>query len=516
MKSYLFRLKLLFIFAIILTMGIIHVAQYQFSLVRALNAPPDPMIAAVKDLFDYLDEQKFEAPTVLGTTSTASESAHAVMVLYYHGITEKEDKGNVSFDHFKDQMYKLKENGYETINSRQLEDYLLHGKSLPPRSFMLTFDDGRKDSYFPVDPILKTLGFEAVMFLISSEVIDRDIYYLTEQEIKTMLDTGRWEIQAHTFDLHKDETISENGDKGHALANKLWLSEPGRLETDAEYRDRIYADLFSSKQDLEKRFNVPIKDFAFPFGDYAQEGTNYPGAKDVILDIVGKLYRFAFFQPWDKSDPKNVAHVDTKLVARIGVESSWTGEDLLAVLARHEDKYLPYSETFSDFEAWRATWGKVSTESGELRLNASPTTTGASAVLEGSNAWQDLHASVSATLLSPAESFSIFGRINSEGDSNECVFATSGIYYKEKSGGNSITVGKKKADLKQTLSSTVGLTMKIQGKNVTCALADGSLVLRAVATRFPENSQFGIGVWGSKVGESGATLHQLRVEGIYD
>jgi peptidoglycan/xylan/chitin deacetylase (PgdA/CDA1 family) len=38
-------------------------------------------------------------------------------------------------------------------------------KILPKKSFLLTFDDGRKDSFYPVDPVLKKLNYNAVILI---------------------------------------------------------------------------------------------------------------------------------------------------------------------------------------------------------------------------------------------------------------------------------------------------------------------------------------------------------------
>lgn len=510
MRSHLRKVKITFILAITLTMSAIFVAQHQFSLARSSQL--DPMLVATEKLFAYMENQHLESPSqVLGISTDASQSARSIQVLYYHGISETETKSSVSFANFKDQMYKLKENGFETVTSQQLEDFILHGKPLPPRSFLLTFDDGRKDSFYPVDPVLKALNYHAVMFLIAHEVQDRNSYYLTNDEVKTMLATGRWEIQAHTFDLHHDAEITKVGDKGHALTNKLWLSDERRLESSEEYKTRIYDDLFSSKQDLEKRFGVPIRDFAYPFGDYGQGETNFGQAKEILASLVKKLYRFAFYQPWEESAPKNIPHIDTKMIKRIGVEPSWTGIDLLKLMLHNEDKYLPYNEDFSDPNAWIANWGEGGIENKALRLKAGINTTGALVLLVGSEGWKDFYASASATLASSTESISILGRAN-EGDYCECVFTNEGIYYREKQQGKAKMVAEMLAQMEEKFSSRLDIVMKMRGGKVTCALADGSLTLSSLVTsELKQANQIGFSIWGRKRGKSSAEINYVFI-----
>ncbi len=513
MRSQLLQLKIFFFILVTVLMGAIFIAQHRFSIMRSLAMEPDPMLAASEKKFSYLKDRKLETPKqILGANTEASQSAHAVQVLYYHGISEKENGTDVSFDNFREQMYLLKENGFETITAKQLEDYLIHGKPLPPHSFLLTFDDGRKDSFYPVDPVLKSLNYRAVMFLISSEIIDRDIYYLTEGEVKKMLETGRWEIQAHTLDSHKYIKTSSDGKTGHALTNKLWLEEAKRLESEDEYKKRIESDLFSSKKDLEQRFGVPVQDFAFPFGDYGQLDTNYKQAKDALAEIVQKLYRFAFFQSWDESDSKNLPHIDTKMIKRIGVEASWKGQDLLSVMLRGEGKYLPHTETFKDASSWLTTWGTSTVDNNKLELKSESTTTGASVILIGSDSWQDFVASATATLTPKTESVSILGRISSTQSYSECAFTKTGIYYREKNDGVSKVIAKKELDLEENFDDRIGIVMRMSGNNVSCELDDGSVSLDSVvSSKVPTVSQFGLSTWGSLKGQSSVVIDSLHI-----
>jgi peptidoglycan/xylan/chitin deacetylase (PgdA/CDA1 family) len=512
MKSHLRKIKIAFFIIVSIVMAAIFVAQRRLSLARLMQEGTDPMKTATEKKFAYLKNVRFEDATrVLGAT-TATRAAESIKVLYYHGISETENKQDVSFSKFKEQMYALKKNGFETITTQQLEDYLLHGAKLPQRSFLLTFDDGRKDSFYPVDPVLKALNYHAVMFLIDAEIQDRDMYYLDQSEISEMLNTGRWEIQAHTLDSHKDIVINAEGDKGHALINKLWLGESNRLESDEEYRNRIYNDLFNSKKNLETKFSVPIKDLAYPFGDYGQGETNYEAAEKVIKDVVEKLYRFSYFQPWEQDESANFPHVDTKKIKRIGVESKWSGDDLLEVMLSGEGKQLPYTEAFSDADSWLATWGELEVATGSMKLISRSNTTGASALLAGSERWTDFSASVSATLTPGTESFSILGRISEELDYIECAFTTEGISYKEKSVGKSKTYEELEFDPQPQLKGKIDVVMTVFGNKVICGLADNSQTLKAmVRSANNDQSRFGLSVWGSKKGTSKADVTYLHI-----
>ena len=73
-------------------------------------------------------------------------------------------------------------------------------------SFLLTFDDGRKDSYYASQPLLEAFGFRATMYVITAKSLGdkSSVYYLSRQEVKKMKDSGHWDIQPHTRDGHDE------------------------------------------------------------------------------------------------------------------------------------------------------------------------------------------------------------------------------------------------------------------------------------------------------------------------
>ena len=185
-----------------------------------------------------------------------SKPARAIPVLVYHNV---DNRGGYSIasDQFLDHMETLHNEGWQTITLEDFEAFSRGEKELPERSFLLTFDDGGKNSYYTVDPVLKVFGYNAVSFILPKYSTDGGThYYLSEGEIKTMLESGRWEIGSHGQDSHEFGAINADGEQGPKLAKYLWLSEQNRLETEAEYQARIRNDLTSSRQNLEETFSV--------------------------------------------------------------------------------------------------------------------------------------------------------------------------------------------------------------------------------------------------------------------
>ena len=130
----------------------------------------------------------------------------AIPVLLYHGIGPESDFSNaadasygVGTEDFAKQMTLIQHAGYQTIDLQTFIDFVQNKPvDLPPRPLLLTFDDARADSWTGADGILRKLHFNAVMFVDVGRVDGGDPEYLTWQELATVQDSGRWQLQLHS------------------------------------------------------------------------------------------------------------------------------------------------------------------------------------------------------------------------------------------------------------------------------------------------------------------------------
>ena len=128
------------------------------------------------------------------TVVSGNEYAKSIPIILYHGVMEtpngNNEGANVSIDTFREQMFALKQAGYNTITMEEFTRFMITGKKVPAKSFLLQFDDGRKDSYYPVEPILEALDYHAVMFAIAKYNIGKGSdFYLSS--IRSSLETIR-------------------------------------------------------------------------------------------------------------------------------------------------------------------------------------------------------------------------------------------------------------------------------------------------------------------------------------
>ncbi|MDP7740397.1 MAG: polysaccharide deacetylase family protein [Lentisphaeria bacterium] len=161
-----------------------------------------------------------------------------VPVLMYHGFTEDESATStlvIELEDFERQMTYLADNHFNVISASGLADYLANGKELPPKTIVLTFDDGYKSFFDLAYPVLQKHGFPATAYLFIDGLARPD-------------------------DLDRAKGISAEGlveIGSHGVTHRMLpLLDP----------DEIAWELVSSKQQLEAEFGVPVETFCYPAG----------------------------------------------------------------------------------------------------------------------------------------------------------------------------------------------------------------------------------------------------------
>jgi peptidoglycan/xylan/chitin deacetylase (PgdA/CDA1 family) len=94
-----------------------------------------------------------------------------LLILGYHGVSlDDEHLWNpelyVSPEHFRDRMTTLKEYGCNVLPLAEALQKLTDG-ALPPRSVVLTFDDGSYDFFQQAFPVIRELGWPVTVYLTS-------------------------------------------------------------------------------------------------------------------------------------------------------------------------------------------------------------------------------------------------------------------------------------------------------------------------------------------------------------
>jgi len=181
-----------------------------------------------------------------------------VPVLLYHHIqplylaTENQQESlTVGVEFFDMQMNYLVENGYVSLTATQLEKALLNKEELPPKSVVVTFDDGYEDNYLYAYPILRKYGIVG-NFMVSTSLIETD-GYMSWTQLAEMAESSLVDIYNHT---------AHHVDIGYAT-KELALEE-----------------IVLAKKTLEEKLGITSPIFTYPYGsvsDSAQEALSFTG-----------------------------------------------------------------------------------------------------------------------------------------------------------------------------------------------------------------------------------------------
>ncbi|MEW6475548.1 MAG: polysaccharide deacetylase family protein [Actinomycetota bacterium] len=280
----------------------------------------DRLIAAVSppQLPELSPEQAQEA------AAAAPRYQGKVMALVYHGVGSHSDgEGGfvVSPGRFGEHLATLRAAGMATVTAAELAAAFAGGAPLPDNAVLITFDDGRADAMMFADPLLDEAGMRATMFLITSATDRPNLYYADWDRIGKAARSGRWDIQAHTHDAHREEP-AEGGQRLPVLTSL----QPGESLT--EYRDRIREDLDHNNEAIEDHLGRKPVAFAYPFGAYGADRTNDPQIRHILREEISARYLVAFHQDEQESVPLLDPTHDRVGLRRLEVED-WSGVELL-------------------------------------------------------------------------------------------------------------------------------------------------------------------------------------------
>ena len=141
---------------------------------------------------------------------------------------------------FREQLTWLREAGYHSISLDQLNQALTLGAPLPPKPVILSFDDGHREHYSIVLPLLQEAGFTATFFIIIDRAEMRDPEHMNREQVVAMATAGM-EVASHSRS-HSD------------LAGRD--------------RDQLVYELLGSRESLEAWTGAAPVALSWPFGSY--------------------------------------------------------------------------------------------------------------------------------------------------------------------------------------------------------------------------------------------------------
>ena len=189
------------------------------------------------------------APSLFG----AAEGEKRVPVLAYHRFgPEAVDSMTIKTAAFTQQMEWLKAHGYTVISLDTAIRYLQGQiKSIPPRSVVITVDDGHKSVYGEMAPVVRKYKIPVTLFVYPSAISNAK-YAMTWEQLRELEKGGLFSVESHTY--------------WHPNFNH----EKKRLSP-AEYEKFVDKQLSGSKKKLEEKMGHPVTYLAWVFGIYDDE-----------------------------------------------------------------------------------------------------------------------------------------------------------------------------------------------------------------------------------------------------
>lgn len=461
-----------------------------------------------------LQASVFTSNNLSGSSEHTGE-AKALPVLVYHTVENGAETLNLERGAFEDQLFALKKAGWETVTLKKFQAFMRGDLTLPERSFLLTFDDGSKNSHHPVTPLLRALDFTGVTYILPLHSIDSEShYYLSDLEIDTMLDSGYWEIGSHGMDVH-EYMPSDSPDVFKApLVNYLWLEEEGRRETQEEYLQRINKDLLDSRKALEKRFNVKVSSFAFPFGEYGRPTDSNPDAVSGAVTVAEMIFETSFYQ-WRKGREFSFNYSEdvsrSHLYRRIEPQPEWSGEELVQVLESGLPKTLPYNSPLRDDEGWLRNWGILTFTEDVLELSAEEKGTGGSIFLDGSRHWENY--TVTAILHpSTDRGVTLLARFQDDENLAMCNFSKDFVHIEQTLLGTQRVIEGVRNNGPYIPEGTFEAQVITNGRTISCAVNGEVIVTSKFLDESLNTGGVGIKTWHPDLGSASVAVESFLVE----
>jgi len=194
--------------------------------------------------------------SVLPSTQVKGAEANPrdrVLIFDYHRFnTFRADSMTIRVSVFQFQLQYMREHGYHFIPLARYVAYKM-GKASPPppRSVIITMDDGHESVYTRALPLIEKYRIPVTLFIYPSAISNAS-YAMTWKQLRTLKATGLFDIQSHTY-WHPNFKIEK------------------RRLTPAQYNKFVDIQFRRSREVLDKKLGINVSMLAWPFGIYDKE-----------------------------------------------------------------------------------------------------------------------------------------------------------------------------------------------------------------------------------------------------
>ena len=204
-------------------------------------------------------------------TLSAPQTRQLPIVMYHHVLPDLSRAGRyvLPVRQLEEDLRFLQTCGYTSVTVNDLVSFVRGKRDLPEKIVMLTFDDGYQSAEDYVLPLLEATDMKAVLSVVGqfaqtyTDSGDRNVRYacLSWDALRRLKDSGRFELQSHSYNLHSNE---KNGRRG--LAQKSGESEES-------YRAMLTADLMKNQEAIQTNTGATPTALVYPYGAFSPATT---------------------------------------------------------------------------------------------------------------------------------------------------------------------------------------------------------------------------------------------------
>ncbi len=297
------------------------------------------LIAIIKALFSFSVYEPYNSSKI------SNNQDSGFIAVSYFGVDRTGNDTLISAKRLDEQLKALKDNGYVTITQKDVVDYYLKGKTLPPKSIFLLFEDGRRDTAIFSQKIIEEYNLKATMLTYADKFEKEDSKFLSSNELLELVDSSYWELGTNGYRLEyinvfdKDSNYLGNlnsvefaesassmeRDYNHYLMDYIRDEYNIPKESYEEMKQRIDSDYKALSKVYTKEISQVPKVYALMHSNTGQFGTN-----DKVSEINGKWIKELFNMNFNR-EGFSLNTIDSSIydLTRIQPQAYWSTNHLL-------------------------------------------------------------------------------------------------------------------------------------------------------------------------------------------
>lgn len=311
------------------------------------------------------------------------------IALSYFGVTREGGGTLIGSEQFYKQLEAMHAAGYVTVTQQDLLDFYAQGKPLPEKALFLMIEDGRRESAVLAQSALEKFNYKATMLSYASHLEGRSQQYLSPKDLKTLRDSGYWELGTsgyrlsyiNVFDRHGNYLDELTTDEyvhispymqrryDHYLMDYLRDEYGVPMETAQQMRNRIAVDYALMQLVYEEKIGDVPGMYAIMHANTGQYATNTTASQE------NERWLTDMFSMNFNRDLLCLNGADTNLydLTRMSAKSYWSVNHLLMRIAHETGRTFEFVRGEADSaKRWNVLQGATEHSGEDIIVTSEP------------------------------------------------------------------------------------------------------------------------------------------------